>query len=552
MPAPNASYQVQEIPLKITGGTHFGRYPKISVEQTYNMIVSDDALVPYAGYLNVLDVDSDLEGRGIYTSYRGNFMIAIFGTQVQKITYDSSHNIFFAAQVGILQTNTGDVYINENNNSQICITDGVYVYVYNYSATAAVVFQSSQPGSDNMFDFPGQNPGYIGFQNGRLIISSEGTTNWFLSGVNEDTLAQDATVWSTDVPYVGSLQGKPDFIQATVPVPGGSNNLLVFGHNVAELWQDVGNALFPYQRNSTFSSDFGCINPSTIASLKDYIVWIGVNEQSGPVLMVYEGNQVQSISTDGIDYKIGNLTNADNCTGFLFQQDGHVIYQFTFPDDNLTYAYDFKTKLFFTITDENLNYHVARQVVYFGPTNSYYFVRINGGNLFELNTAYDDANYGGGDIYPIPRIRITAPFRLPSQRYFIVKSLGFTIEQGQPNQVTYNTVYSDTYQAITTESNQTGSIITTEDGLYICTEQEASQNPVAYYTTTQAAVYLSTSRNGGQTFGSFYPKNMNPTGDYKSRFIFQRLGQANDITFQLRFVGLTRFVVFDGEIEVYQ
>ncbi len=548
MPAPNSSYQVQEIPLKITGGTHFGRYPKISVEQTYNMIVSDDALVPYAGYLNVLNIDSNLEGRAIYTSYRGGFMIAVYGTNVIRINYSASNNTFLPTQIGTLQTNSGDVYINENNNSQIVLTDNVYVYVYNYSPTATVIFRSSQPGSPDSFSFPFQNPGYIGFQNGRIIIASEGTTNWVLSGFNDD-LAQDATVWLNDAASVGSIQSKPDFIQAAVPVPGGGNNILIFGHNVAEMWQDVGNALFPYQRNSTFNSDFGCINPSTIASLKDYIVWIGVNEQSGPVLMLFRGNVVESISTDGIDYKIGNLTNADNCTGFLFQQDGHVIYQFTFPDDNLTYAYDFETKLFFTITDENLNFHIARQVVYFGPVNSYYFVSMNGGNLYEFNTAYDDANYGNGLVYPIPRIRITAPFRLPSQRYFIIKSLGFTIEQGQPNIVTANVVNDNIYQELETENEY---LILTENGDILCTELIVSSTPQSSYTTSQARVYLSISRDGGQTFGSSYPKDMNPTGKYKSRFIYQRLGQANDVTFQIRFVGLTRFVALDGEIEVYQ
>jgi hypothetical protein len=44
---------------------------------------------------------------------------------------------------------------------------------------------------------------------------------------------------------------------------------------------------------------------------------------------------------------------------------------------------------------------------------------------------------------------------------------------------------------------------------------------------------------------------MNPTGKRKSRFIYQRLGQANDVTFQLRFHGLERFVVTDGICETY-
>ena len=65
-------------------------------------------------------------------------------------------------------------------------------------------------------------------------------------------------------------------------MPGGGNNLLVFGTAVAESWQDVGAALFPYQRNSTFNIDYGCLNPSSIASLDNIVVWLGVNSNTGP------------------------------------------------------------------------------------------------------------------------------------------------------------------------------------------------------------------------------------------------------------------------------
>ena len=44
---------------------------------------------------------------------------------------------------------------------------------------------------------------------------------------------------------------------------------------------------------------------------------------------------------------------------------------------------------------------------------------------------------------------------------------------------------------------------------------------------------------------------MNQTGNRKSRLIFQRLGQANDFTPLIRFIGYGRFVAFDGIVEAY-
>lgn len=534
-PAPKMQQEVQEVPLKLVGGNKFGRYVKISIEETFNMIVSDNALVDYAGYANVLTQSPNSPGRGIYSSGPGVRIIAVWGSVVFSIV--NNNNILTATAVGNLSTSVGDVFIAENNNKQIGITDGVNLYVYNWGSNAFTILSFDV----DPVAFPIQTPGYISFQNGRLIIVDLDTTNWYLSAEN------DALTWLSIAQTVGSLQTKPDTVQAAVPVPGAGNNLILFGHNVMELWQDVGAALFPYQRASTFNVDYGCLNASSIAALDNYIVWLGANEQSGATLMVYSGSQAQSISTDGIDFKLNNLSNPTNCTGFLFRQDGHLLYQFTFPDDNLSYIYDFETKLFFTVTDEDFNYHIARNVVFFD--NDYYFVSLKGGDLYIFGTQYTNFQYDFNDIRQIPRVRVCPPIRLPSQRMFIIKSIGFTIENGQPNDIqTFNTVVEGIGDIICTESVTQ---IATEGFVLISTEGSSTQENT--YTLTSEAVDLSISRDGGETFGASWRLPMNPVGKRKSRFIWQRCGQANDVTLQFKFWGFGRFVVAqDGVCEVYQ
>lgn len=543
MPAPNATQQIQELPLKIVGGSNFGRFPKISQEQTWNFIVSDDFLVPYAGYATALTLNTEKKGRGLYTTFNGNLMIAVIGNTVYKITQNFTSSTLVSSAVGTLETTSGDVYIAENNNSQICITDGVYVYVYNWYLGGTVVRLTDAEFNYSIY----KNPGYVSFQNGRLIIACKSTSYWVLSDFNNALIWPTAS--STRPEQVGAIQTKPTTAQAAIPVPGGGNNLIVMGTNVAESWQDVGAALFPYQRGVTYNIDYGCLNASSIAELDNFIVWLGVNEQSGPVIMYATGSNIKKISTDGIDYVLANLTNPSNCTGFLFRQDGHIIYQFTFPDDNISYAYDFNTELFFNVSDENLDYHIARQVVFFN--NDYYFVSLKGGDIYRFGTQYTSATYGtnsSAEIKEIPRIRITPPFRLSSQRYFIAKSLGFTIENGEPNIKTLKQV----------KSNTLGELLATEAYVDIATESGVSigvdypQAETEYVTNYSEAVDLSISRDGGVTFGSSWRLNMNPTGKRKSRFIYQRLGIVNDATFQLRFTGFGRFVCTNGILEVYQ
>jgi len=533
MAAPNARQQIQEVPAQMVGGSTFGRYPKISASETWNMIVSDGALVPYSGYTSRVTTSSQAAGRGIYSSARGNFMIAVVGDVVYKVS-----SALVSTAIDTIATTTGDVYISENNNSEIVITDKAHVYVYNYVANTFTQLTSTQ----FPYELTGA-PGYVSFQNGRMIIAIEGTTVWALSGIN------DATQWAvtgTNHGYAGSLQSKPTFIEAAVPVPGGGNNIIIMGNTVSEPWQDTGAVLFPYIRSSSNSVDYGCLNSSTIAALGQYVVWLAVNEQSGPVIMVFSGNQIKSITTDGIDYKMGELTNPTDCTGFLFKQDGHLIYQFTFVTDNLSYAYDFETGLFFNISDQDLNYHPARSIVYFN--NTYFFVSLNGGNIYQFDTILSGATLADGTRFELPQIRITPPIRMPSQRYFIIQNLGFTIENGQPN-------------AVTTSTHQTGQIgisLATEGGTDLATEggtlldTQANTSPVVTYTNYNQRVDLSISRDGGESFGSSVSIDMNPVGKRKSRFIFQRLGHANDATFQLRFYGLERFVILEGEVSIYQ
>jgi hypothetical protein len=543
MPAPNAVQQIQEVPLKIVGGSNFGRYPKISQEQTWNFIVSDDFLVPYAGYTTALELNSEKVGRGIYTTFNGQLMVAVIGNAFYKISSNPVTGQLESFARGTLDTFEGDVYIAENNNAQICVTDGAYIYVYNWSTDGPITKIPNGLGANDYDYTTYSNPGYIAFQNGRFILACQNTNYWILSGFN------NAFSWpkgASNPELVGSIQTKPTRMQAAVPVPGGGNNLLVMGTNVTESWQDVGAALFPYQRGTTYNVDYGCLNASSVAELDNLIVWLAVNEQSGPVIMYATGSQTKMISTDGIDYVLSNLTNPSSCTGFLFRQDGHMIYQFTFIDDNISYAYDFNTGLFFNVSDENLNYHIARQVVFFN--NDYYFVSLKGGDVYRFGTQYTDANYTVRGPKEIPRIRITPPVRLPTQRYFIAKSLGFTIENGQKNIKTIIPVQTPSQsQIIATEAYVD---ITTELGVGIGIEATFSQTTsVVNYSE---AVDLSISRDGGESFGSRWRLNMNPTGHRKSRFIYQRLGIVNDATFQLRFSGFGRFVCTDGVLEIYQ
>lgn len=480
----------QDMPLKIVGSTSFGRYPKISVEQTFNMIISDNWLVPYAGYKRVKELINSGVGRGIYSSPRLGRMIVVVDNNVYSFNNRLSYSI-----IGETNTFSGDVFISENNNDQIAICDRQTIYIYNWSTGAF---------TDAMLDF---TPGYVTYQDGYFIAPNldiaDNAATWRLSAVG------DGLSWPDDSQHVGAIQTKGDYAQAAVRVPGKGNLLLVFGKTVAEPWYDVGAKLFPYQRSTSSNIDYGVANASTIAESEEMVAWVGSNEKSGPVIMYSTGTDINQISNDGINFRLAQLNNPSNAYGFFFKQDGHLFYQVTFPDprDNLTLTFDFNTQKIFTLTDENMAYHIAKRVAFFN--NAYYFVSFNDGNLYELSSNYTDYDYGDGKVYEIPRIRTCPTLRLPDGSPFSVNSSTFILEQGTDPLNVSNTDY-------------------------------------------QPRVDMSMSKDGGESFGSDVSKPINRIGKRKNRMVWWAMGRCNEYTPQFRFVGLGRFVATDGITSIYQ
>lgn len=464
--------RAKDIPLNIVGSSVFGRYPKISPEQTYNMIISDGWLVPYAGYKKAVNILDEGQGRGAYTSDRYGKMIVVVNEKVYAISPDLSSVI-----IGTLDTSVGDVFIDENNNNQLAITDKLHIYIFNYQTN---VFSKA------IINF---KPGYIEFKNGQFISVDLDRNTWRLSDFN------NGLSWPDDAPYVGGFQTKPTQIMAAVSVPGKGNLLFVFGKNVIEPWIDVGLQLFPYQRINSFNINYGTLNAATIGVGDDIIAWLGVNEDSGPIILYSNGGAPQAISTDGIDFKLSDLEHPEDAYGFIFKQDGHTFYQLTFPSDNFSLTYDFETKKFFTLCDENMDYHIAKKVAFFD--NNYFFVSFKDGNVYEM-----DADFETYDGKEIPRIRICKNIRTDDASPFVANALTFTIEQGQSSNV--------------------------------------------------QRVDLSISRDGGETYGNIVGKILNKKGKRENRLMWTGLGRANDFVTQFRFWGKGRFVATDGIVSIYQ
>lgn len=463
------------IPIDIVGGNTFGRYPKISNSTTYNMIISDDSLVPFSGYKSVATISMGGQARELYSSYVYNHLIAIVDNGVYTI--DTANVVEL---VGTLNTSSGNVFIAENNNSQIAICDGLNIYIFNYSLGTFTT-----PTIDFL-------PGYVCFHETYFIATDSQRNQWRLSNSN------DGTVWPADAQHVGEIQTKPTNAVAVVPLEN-TTQIIVMGQTLAESWYNTGGQLFPYSRNNYFAIDYGCLSPETIAFGFGYIVWLGSNEKSGVSIMYTRGGDPVRISTDGIDYLFSNLKSPNNAFGFLLRLDGHIYYQLTFVNDNLTLLYDFNTNKFFTLTDQNMNHHIAKRVAFFN--NKYYFVSFIDGNLYEL-----DSSIYTYDGYEIPRYRTISNINFPTSDLFVVQNITLNLESGVD-------VESNTYNGYPPN-------------------------------LSQSRIDISRSDDAGISFNTIDTLVMPLVGIRKNLSQFWNLGgYSNDISFRFGFWGFGRFVI---------
>jgi len=511
----------KDFPLDIVGSLSYGRYSKISVENTYNMIISDNFLVDYAGWsVAIPNINPDGKGRGSYKSARLNRVFVCIGNGIYIITPSLS-----ATLIGQIATFTGNVFFAEDNQNNLQICDELNIYNYNTLTNAFTTLT---------LDF---KPGYIAFHDTRFLSVDLNTSQWRLS----NPLAANQTYPNT-TQFVGAFQTKPDIPLVIFPLPGKGNNIIILGSIVGQYWTDIGAALFPYQINAGVNIDYGIANSDTFATLDRYVAWLGINDRSGPVIMVSRGGEPEHISNDGIDFKLATLTNPQDSHGFMFKQDGHLLYQLTFPTDNLTLTFDFNTGRFFTITDAYMNYHPAKNVVFFN--NTYYFVSLNDGSFYEMST--NDTTYGG---QLIPRVRVCKTLRMPDTAPFIVNNLTFILEQGVVGSA-YNAQEYGPYIISTEDDNP----LITEGGAYLTTEPNYvyGAGSIALQNPPLPAVDLSISIDGGYTFSNFDRMQLNPIGLTRNRFIYYNLGWCNEFTPQFRFWSQARVVAGNGTMSTYQ
>lgn len=178
--------------------------------------------------------------------------------------------------------------------------------------------------------FPGADT--VTFQDGYFICNNPGTGQFFISGLY-DGLTYDALDFAT-------AEGSPD---NTVAVLSNARQLWVFGAKTIEVWWNSGATDFPFSRIDGAFIEYGCAAPSTALRFSNTIMWVGGGPNGAGIVWQAQGYQPKRVSNHGVELAIQSYGDITEATAWAYQKDGHAFYCINFPSAGTTWVYDIST-----------------------------------------------------------------------------------------------------------------------------------------------------------------------------------------------------------------
>jgi hypothetical protein len=122
------------------------------------------------------------------------------------------------------------------------------------------------------------------------------------------------------------------------------NYLIAFGQWSTEFFYDAGTLTgSPLLPNPTMRIEFGCANGDTVAQMQQTVLWVGVGQNKGRVVLMLEGTRPEQVSDASVE-RILNNSVLENVHAYTLKIAGHYFYVLNLLDDNLTLVLDVKTK----------------------------------------------------------------------------------------------------------------------------------------------------------------------------------------------------------------
>lgn len=434
-----------------------------------------------------------------------NRIFVVSGNKMYKCTYNSGTDTWTTAIINSFDdptipmsmvTTSGPVrgQIYERNAVGNVIIRGVFV-----DGTKAYLYYKRHDPGDPVQESFWIDTGFIAAPNPTNVLQIDSHYVYPEGESNKFWVSEYGTIGVTALDFA-SAEGDPDKIVAALSK---DRELWLFNQKSTEVWNDTGNAAFPFERTAFIEK--GCVAPNSVAKIESIAFWLGRDEFGEGIVYEARGLSPERISTHAVEAAIRGYADMSAATAYTYQEDGHPFYVLNFAEG--TWVYDLSTKAWheraYTNTDGDLERHRADCHAFFPDFSMHLVGDYENGNVYTFEEkVYTD------DTAPITRMRITPHV-------------------------------SNSKKSLTCHSLE----IDMETGIGLVSGQGADPQ-----------VMLSWSDDGGHTFkGETWTSaggKVGGIGDFKKRVRWRRLGSFIDRVFKIVITDPVPVTIMNAEIEM--
>jgi len=289
--------------------------------------------------------------------------------------------------------------------------------------------------------------------------------------------------------------------------------IFLFSENFTEVWENAGQGTnLPIRRNNSLLMEVGTPAIGSVAVGFDRMWFLAQDRDGLASVMEVKGTESIPVSNRALDFQLAQyaadpLTGVSDARGVPIKENGIIFYRLNFTLANHTFVLNVSMS---TVQDPkwheeevlNGNRHPAQTHAYFDGVN--YYGAYNAPKFYIVD---DDSSTNDGEA--IQRVRIGRQMTPEGYNRLRIDRFQLDLLQGSKDIVTIID------EELFTESS---TVITTESDIDIILDQGitvAGGTPI---------VYLSVSRDGGQTYGYTTLAPMGKIGERTFRTVWRKLG----------------------------
>ncbi len=340
------------------------------------------------------------------------------------------------------------------------------------------------------------------------------------------------TIAVTGQIQLGSITSHPGNIVACRTL---HRRIFLFSENYTEVWENAGlGTNLPFRRNNSSLMEVGTPAIGSVSVGFDRLFFLAQDKDGLAGVMGVRGTEAVPVSNRALDFQLAQYaadpdTGVADARGVLIKENGLIFYRLNFTLANHTFVFNVSMS-----TPEAVKWHEEEV--------------LNGDRHPAQTHAYfDGVNYYGDYQYPkfyivsdstetndgetIRRMRIGKQMTPEGYNRLRIDRFQIDLLQGQLD--------IEQFVDITLDA-ETGMVLTTEDDIDLILDQGISiggGHPV---------VFLSISRDGGQTYGNLLQGNMGRLGERTFRTVWRKLGttpRGQGYTPKIEFFNAVPFVV---------